>query len=100
MSIVWDKGYIAPFSDHVNLRQNYLVMKFLDSKGPLILLACLTLGLAPFVPEPHIWSKIRWIAGGAVGMGAMDWFDVLLHGTPWILLVIFGVRKLIALKKG
>ena len=51
------------------------------------LLASLTLGLAPFFPEPHIVGKIRWIAGGAVGMGPMDWFDVALHGTPWLLLI-------------
>lgn len=50
--------------------------------GPL--LASLSLGLAPFVPEPHILGKIRWIAGGAVGMGPMDWFDVVLHGAPWL----------------
>lgn len=51
-----------------------------------------TLGLAPFTPEPHIVGKLRWVAGGAVGMGAMDWFDLLLHGTPFVyLLVSFGV---------
>lgn len=60
-----------------------------------LILLCLTLGLAPFIPEPHIWGKLRWIAGGAVGMGAMDWFDVLLHGTPWLLLLRFGFLKLI-----
>ncbi|MFN4144885.1 MAG: hypothetical protein ACK4GN_03605 [Runella sp.] len=49
------------------------------------LVASLTLGLAPFFPEPHLFGKIRWIAGGAVGMKAMDWFDFLLHGTPWLL---------------
>lgn len=47
----------------------------------------LTMGLAPFTPEPHIWGKIKWMAGGAVGMGPMDWFDVFLHGTPWVLLI-------------
>ena len=46
------------------------------------ILLCLTLGLAPFVPEPHIWGKLKWIAGGAVGMQLMDYFDVLLHGAP------------------
>lgn len=50
-------------------------------------IASLTLGLAPFFPEPHIWGKIKWIAGGANGMGFMDWYDVILHGTPWILLI-------------
>lgn len=49
--------------------------------------ASLTLGLAPFVPEPHLFGKLRWIAGGAVGMGGMDWFDALLHGFPWIMLL-------------
>ena len=74
-------------------------MKALDSKGSLILLACFTLGLAPFVPEPHIWGKIKWIVGGAVGMQAMDWFDVVLHGTPWVLLIIFGIRKIAGMAK-
>ena len=50
--------------------------------GPLIL--SLTLGLAPFVPEPHLVGKLRWLAGGAVGMTAGDWFDLLMHGTPWL----------------
>lgn len=34
----------------------------------------LTLGLAPYIPEPHIWGKIKWVLGGAVGMRPMDWF--------------------------
>jgi hypothetical protein len=50
-------------------------------------LVSLTLGLAPFFPEPHIWGKLRWIAGGAVGMQPMDWFDTLMHGLPWILFI-------------
>ncbi len=54
----------------------------------LFLIISLTLGLAPFVPEPHIVGKVKWLAGGAVGMQPMDWFDLVLHGTPWILLVV------------
>ncbi|MBU6341678.1 MAG: hypothetical protein KGS48_09315 [Bacteroidetes bacterium] len=61
----------------------------------LVLLACFTLGLAPFAPEPHIVGKLRWVAGGAIGMQAIDWFDVLLHGTPWILLIRLAVLRLI-----
>jgi hypothetical protein len=53
----------------------------------LVVFACLTLGLAPFVPEPHIWGKLTWVAGGAVGMQPMDWVDLLLHGLPWGLLI-------------
>lgn len=63
-------------------------------------LASLTLGLAPFVPEPHIWGKIKWIAGGANGMSMMDWFDTVLHGTPWVMLVYAIGYKLIHKKSG
>ena len=65
----------------------------------LVILLCLTLGLAPFFPEPHIWGKLRWIAGGANGIGPMDWFDVLLHGSPFILLLRLIILKVIALLK-
>ncbi len=54
----------------------------------IAVLGALTLGLAPFVPEPHIWGKLKWVAGGANGMGAMDWFDLFFHGAPWIFLLI------------
>lgn len=53
----------------------------------LVILLCLTLGLAPFFPEPHIYGKLKWILGGAEGMTVMDWFDVLLHGLPFVLLI-------------
>ena len=48
------------------------------------LLASLTLGLAPFAPEPHVWGKLRWLLGGAVGMGPIDFADLAMHGAPWI----------------
>jgi hypothetical protein len=56
-----------------------------------VTILCLTLGLAPFAPEPHVWGKIRWVAGGAVGMKLMDWGDLLMHGFPWLLLIRLGV---------
>ncbi|ULC59081.1 hypothetical protein MBM09_14345 [Flaviramulus sp. BrNp1-15] len=68
-------------------------MKFLKDIKVAILL-CLTLGLAPFFPEPHIWGKIKWILGGAKGMQLMDWFDVLLHGFPWVLLIWLIASKI------
>lgn len=60
----------------------------------LVLLLCLTLGLAPFFPEPHIWGKLKWIAGGANDMQPQDWFDVLLHGFPWILFIRLTALKI------
>ena len=59
-----------------------------------ILVLCLTLGLAPFFPEPHIWGKLRWLASGAVGMQFIDWFDLVLHGFPWVLLLRLGILKI------
>ncbi|MCH2198154.1 MAG: hypothetical protein MK081_05185 [Flavobacteriales bacterium] len=53
----------------------------------LMLLLSLTLGLAPFVPEPHLIGKLRWVIDGAEGMKLMDWADLALHGTPWLLLI-------------
>lgn len=60
----------------------------------IVILLCLTLGLAPFMPEPHLIGKIRWIAGGGSGMEAQDYFDVLLHGFPFILLIRLVILKL------
>jgi len=60
----------------------------------LLLMICLTLGLAPFFPEPHIWGKIKWVFGGAKGMQTMDWLDLIWHGWPWLLLFRIGVLKI------
>jgi len=53
----------------------------------IIILLCLTLGLAPYYPEPHIVGKLKWLFGGGVDMKLMDVFDLLLHGIPFILLI-------------
>lgn len=59
----------------------------------LAILLCLTLGLAPFFPEPHIVGKIRWVLGGADGMAVMDWFDLFLHGSPFLFLIVILVKR-------
>ena len=69
-------------------------MKELLNNYKLIIVLCLTLGLAPFFPEPHLWGKLKWIAGGANGMQLKDWFDVLLHGFPFLLLIRIAIVKL------
>ncbi len=48
--------------------------------------ACLTLGLAPFTPHPHIWKQINNIRLGRE-MAGMDWLDLAMHGAPWIFLI-------------
>lgn len=52
----------------------------------LIIVACLTLGLAPFTP-PHIWEKLNMLVAGELKR-PIDWFDLLFHGAPWILLIL------------
>lgn len=62
----------------------------------LWLIVSLTLGLAPFVPEPHLIGKLRWLIGGAVGMKPIDWFDLVQHGFPFVLLfraLLLNYRK-------
>jgi hypothetical protein len=60
----------------------------------LVIMACLLLGLAPFVPEPHLLGKFRWVAGGALVCKPMDWFDLAWHGLPWVLLLRLIVLKI------
>jgi hypothetical protein len=52
----------------------------------VVIILCLTLGLAPFTP-PHIWEKLRMLAQGKL-VRPLDWFDLVLHGTPWLLLIV------------
>lgn len=54
---------------------------------------CLTLGLAPFFPEPHIVGKVRWVLGGGHGMSGVDWFDLVFHGAPWLWLAVAAVQR-------
>jgi hypothetical protein len=53
----------------------------------LLVILCLTLGLAPFVPEPHLWQKLKMLAGGTLTR-PVDIFDLMLHGFPFVLLVL------------
>jgi hypothetical protein len=67
-------------------------MKWLD-KIPLTTLIIITLllGLAPFTPEPHLWQKLKMLAAGEL-IKPIDIFDLFLHGTPVVLLVIKLLR--------
>jgi len=49
-------------------------------------IAAATLGLAPFVPEPHIWEKIKMIKAGTLKR-PIDIFDFFLHAAPFVVLV-------------
>ena len=61
-------------------------MSYLDQLplGALVI-AALTLGLAPFFPEPHLWEKRKMLAAGQLSR-PIDIFDLVLHAAPWLLL--------------
>ncbi len=61
----------------------------------LVAMAALLLGLAPFVPEPHLWEKLKMLFAGTL-VRPLDIFDLLLHGTPVVVLVL----KLIRMQQG
>lgn len=60
----------------------------------VVVLACLTLGLAPFSP-PHIVEKLGMLASGKL-VKPIDWFDLFLHGAPWLLLIAKAAMSLVA----
>jgi hypothetical protein len=67
-------------------------MAWLDRIPVWILVAvALTLGLAPFVPEPHVWEKLKMLAAGTLSR-PIDIFDLLYHGVPWLLLALKLIR--------
>lgn len=62
-------------------------------------LASITLGLAPFRPEPHLFGKIKWLLGGGEGMKLMDYWDTIMHGAPWIFLIVFTIQYFVVKDK-
>lgn len=76
-------------------------MKLINSIPlPHFIVLSLFLGLAPFFPEPHLAEKIRMLMSGEL-IKPLDMFDLLLHGTPWLLLLvklslIFKTRQSVA----
>ncbi|MEJ2454890.1 MAG: RND transporter [Candidatus Thiodiazotropha sp.] len=58
----------------------------------MIALPAVLLALAPFVPEPHLWQKLKMLADGTL-VKPIDIFDLFLHGTPLLLLVIKLLRS-------
>ena len=51
-----------------------------------LVIAAIFLGLSPFVPEPHLWQKLKMLFAGELGQ-PLDMFDMLFHGAPTLLLI-------------
>ncbi|MFT7596972.1 MAG: hypothetical protein ACI8R4_004314 [Paracoccaceae bacterium] len=59
---------------------------------PVAILLAGMLGLAPFFPEPHVWEKLKMLVAGDLSR-AVDIFDLVMHGAPWLLLIAKAVRQ-------
>ena len=67
-------------------------MQWLDRLSlSLLLPVALLLALAPFVPEPHLWEKLKMLFAGTLSR-PIDIFDLALHGGPLVLLVLKLIR--------
>ncbi len=71
-------------------------MKWLD-RIPLttLLIPAVLLGLAPFTSEPHLLEKLRMLSQGELHK-PIDIFDLFMHGTPAMLVVLKLVRTQLA----
>lgn len=63
----------------------------------VVLIACLSLGLAPFAPVPHVIEKLGMLLRGQL-VRPIDWFDLVMHGAPWALLI--GKVIVVATRRG
>jgi len=68
-------------------------MNWLD-RIPILLLAVVAIymAIAPIQPEPHLVEKIRMLSQGTLSR-PIDIFDLLMHATPLVLLVLKLWRK-------
>ena len=63
-------------------------MRWLDNiPWEVVIVGGLALGLAPFVPEPHLVEKIRMLFNGTLSR-PIDIFDLLMHGALPVLLLL------------
>lgn len=64
---------------------NTLIKKIDSIPWQTAIMFCLTLGLAPFIP-PHFVQKLQMLFAGTL-VKPIDWFDLVFHGLPWMILL-------------
>ena len=52
----------------------------------IVIIACVTVGLAPYNP-PHVWNKTILLFAGNLTL-PVDWWDLFFHWVPWVFLVL------------
>jgi len=75
-------------------------MKWLDQVPYLLLIiGSLTLGLAPFTPMPHLVEKMTMLLAGEL-VKPVDIFDLMMHASPVVLLIMKMGRTLVSSRNG
>ena len=59
---------------------------------PLLIGVAVWMAIAPITPEPHLLEKLRMLSQGSLSK-PIDIFDLLMHATPLVLLVIRRWRQ-------
>jgi hypothetical protein len=63
-----------------------------------LVIAVVLLGPAPFLPEPHLWEKLKMLAAGTL-VRLIDIFDLFWHTAPLLLLGLKLERMVRAVPK-
>jgi hypothetical protein len=67
-------------------------MKWLDKlPWSILIMGSLFLGLAPFVPMPHLLEKLQMLSAGTL-VKPIDIFDLCMHGAMPVLLLLKTLR--------
>lgn len=53
----------------------------------MLMIPAMILALAPFIPEPHLWQKLKMLADGSLSR-PLDIFDLLMHSSGLILVAV------------
>ena len=59
----------------------------------VIVVVAVLLVPAPFVPEPHLWEKLKMLVAGPLAR-PIDIFDLFWHGAPLVLLLLKILRMM------
>ncbi|MEO5345872.1 MAG: hypothetical protein H7834_05780 [Magnetococcus sp. YQC-9] len=58
---------------------------------PILLMLAAWLAVAPIAPEPHLIEKLRMLFTGELSR-PIDIFDLFVHGTPQVLVILKAQR--------
>lgn len=53
----------------------------------IVAILCLTVGLTPYSPQPHLIEKLILLTDGQLN-APVDIFDFVMHLSPFILLIL------------